>query len=146
MNRYLITGLYLLILFLMQACSKGTTGSDPNGTGDTHVYNPTDQTPPDLTIQSPVNNQVYASGSTIQVSGAVSDDLGLYRGTVRIINDANGIDVKTQAFEIHGLKNYNYSISHTATVSVPTDYTVVVFFEDHGYNGTTRSVKVKMNP
>jgi hypothetical protein len=135
-----------LCLFSL-ACSKGgEEGGDLNTGPDPHVYNPVDLTAPAITINTPSANQVFGSGNTITVSGLVSDDYGLYRGVIKIINNANGVEVKQQAYEIHGLKNYNFSLSHVASVSAPSDYTVVVFFEDHGYNGTTRSVPVKVNP
>jgi hypothetical protein len=139
-----LTSIVLLILFLT-ACSKKSSSLNDDG-NETHVYNSSDLIAPVITIGSPTENQVFSTGSTIQVSGQVSDDLGLYRGNIRIINDANGNEWKAQAYEIHGLKTYNYTLTHTAQVSVPTDLTVVVFFEDHGYNGTTKTVKVKVNP
>jgi hypothetical protein len=139
--------LFVILCFFCLACSKGgDEGGDPDNGPDPHVYNPTDLTAPTISINTPSANQVFSSGNTITVSGLVGDDYGLYRGVVKIINDANGVEVKQQAYEIHGLKNYNFSLSHVASVSAPVNYTVVVFFEDHGYNGTTRSVPVRVNP
>ena len=130
------------------SCSKG--GSDGGGAGsginDPHVYNPTDVTAPTITLNTPAANQVYVSGNTINVSGTVSDDLGLYRGQIRIIDNANGVEMKQQAYEIHGLKSYNFSLNYVANVSAPKTYTVSVFFEDHGYNPGNKSVQVTINP
>ena len=135
------------LCFFTLSCSKGgEEGGDPGNGTDPHVYNPTDVTAPTISINTPTVNQIFSSGNTITVSGLVGDDYGLYRGVVKIINDANGVEVKQQAYEIHGLKTYNFSLSGVISVTAPTDYTVVVFFEDHGYNGTTRSVPVKVNP
>lgn len=139
-----------LILFagcitLMTACSKGG-GSDNDNGGTTHIPSPTDVTPPVLEIYTPVANQVFTSGNAINVTGKITDDLGLYRGNIRITNDANGAVLKDQLYEIHYVTNYTFNISYTPTVSVPSDYTVTVFFEDHGYNSATKSVKIKVNP
>lgn len=140
--------LYFFLLVLLVSCSKGggdTTGGPDNG-NDPHVFNPTDITSPTLNINTPLASQVFSSGNTIQVSGRVTDDYGLYRGNIRIVNDANGVEVKQQAYEIHGLKTYDYNLAFLTNVTVATDYTIIVFFEDHGYNGATKTVKVKVNP
>ena len=136
----------VLILFSIISCSKG--GNPPADTNDPdpHVYNPSDTQAPVITIQSPAAGQVLTAGTPIQVSGIVSDDLGLYRGTIRVIRDINGIEEKKQSYEIHGLKSYSFSLSNTPDVTAPTDFTIVVFFDDHGSNGHTQSVKVKINP
>jgi phosphate-selective porin len=110
------------------------------------VVTPTDVTAPAIEISAPLTNQVFASGSAINVTGKLTDDYGLYRGSIRITNDATGAVLKEQLYEIHGLLIYNYSISYTPTVSVASDYTITVSFEDHGLNVATKSVKVKVNP
>jgi hypothetical protein len=89
---------------------------------------------------------VFISGNVINVTGRITDDLGLYRGSIRITNDANNAVVKEQLYEIHFVLSYDFNISYTTNVSVPSNYTVTVFFEDHGYNNATKSVKVKVNP
>lgn len=139
---------YALIFFLIISCSKSGSGSldDSNNGNDPHIFNSQDLIAPVLAINTPVANQVFSSGNSIQVTGRVTDDYGLYRGTIRIINDATGFDIKQQAFEIHGLKTYDFNLSTVVSVSVPTDLTVVVFFEDHGYNGNTKNVKVRIEP
>ncbi|MEK7224727.1 MAG: hypothetical protein AAB221_03495, partial [Bacteroidota bacterium] len=105
-----------------------------------------DTTAPLLDIYTPTANQVFTSGSTITITGRLTDDLGLYRGTIKITNDANGDILKNQAYEIHGLRLYDFSLSYVTSVTTASDYTVTVSFEDHGYNSVTKSVKVKVNP
>ncbi|MBI5372587.1 MAG: hypothetical protein HZA79_11255 [Sphingobacteriales bacterium] len=130
---------------ILFACSKSGSSTD-TGSGGPHVVTDNDTTRPVLEITSPVSNQVYASGSTISVSGKISDDLGLYRGNIRITNDANGEILKEQLYEIHGVLLYNFNISYPASVTAVSDYTVAVFFEDHGLNGVSRTLKIKVNP
>lgn len=129
------------------ACSKGgSTSNNNNGGGFNFPPAPNDTTAPVLTVNTPIANQVYASGNIINVTGRITDDLGLYRGSIRIFNDANGALLKEQLYEIHYVLSYDFNIPYTTNVSIPSDYTVVVSFEDHGLNSATKSVKVKVNP
>src|SRR5262245_37398968 len=97
--------LHLLLILLMTvsiaACSKGGDGGTGGG-GGPHVIVPDDTTAPQVLIFTPTDNQVYSSGNTIRVTGRITDDLGLYRGTIRIVNDANGASLLNQPYEIHG--------------------------------------------
>ncbi len=137
----------VLILFSLDSCtSKGVYVDDGSGGGGPHVFNPTDITAPDITIYTPTTNQVFSSGNTINITGKLTDDYGLYRGTIRLINDATGYALINQPYEIHGFKSYDFNVMHNTSVTVASDYTVVVSFEDHGLNVTTKSVKVKVNP
>jgi len=133
-----------VILLAISACSKSGTSTDTGG--NPHVDSPNDSIPPQITIFSPTNNQVFSTGNVITISGKVTDDYGLYRGTIRIVNDANGAALLNQPYEIHGIVLYNFNINQTASVGVATDYTVTVSFEDHGNNIATKSVKIKVNP
>jgi phosphate-selective porin len=137
---------YAVLAIVFGACSKaGTTTDDGSGTGQ-HVVTPTDVTAPVIEITTPAVNQVFVNGNVINVTGKLTDDYGLYRGSIRITNDANGAVLKEQLYEIHGLLLYDYSISYTATVTAVADYTITVAFEDHGLNTTTKSVKIKVTP
>lgn len=136
---------FITVVLIVMSCSKGNNTDDNSG-GPVHTPSPNDTIAPVVTINTPANNQVFNSGNIINVSGRVTDDLGLYRGNVRITNDANGSLLKEQLYEIHGVIGYNFAVSYTANVAVPSDYTVTVSFQDHGLNTTARSVKVKVNP
>jgi hypothetical protein len=133
----------LVMVSAVAACSKG---SSTNDSGTDHIPSPNDTIPPRISIFTPTVNQVFMNGSVINITGKITDELGLYRGTIRIINDATSGIILNQPYEIHGLPVYDFSISHTASVTVATDYTVTVTFEDHGLNSASKSVKVKVNP
>jgi phosphate-selective porin len=135
-----------LIAGIICACSKGGTIAADDGTGGGHGSVPTDTTAPILSITNPVDNQTFSSGTLFNITGNINDDYGLYQGYVRIINDANGVELKKQVYEIHGIKSYNFTVPFTPAVTIPSDYTVTVFFEDHGNNNVTKSVKIKINP
>jgi hypothetical protein len=131
----------LASLGILSACSKG--GSTPD---DNHIIDNNDVIAPVIEITTPTDGQVFANGNSINVTGKVTDDGGLYRGSIRITNDANGSLVKEQLYEIHGFQSFNFNISHTTSITAVSDYTVTVRFEDHGTNVTAASVKVKVNP
>ncbi len=134
--------LYSIVILVHLSCSKGGATNDPGN----HINNPNDTVAPVLTVNTPVPDQAYSSGGTIQISGRITDDLGLYRGAIKIINDATGATIKEQLYEIHGLPAYDFNVNHIATVSTVTNFTVSVWFEDHGYNSATKTVKIKVNP
>jgi len=133
--------LYCLLIFAGFSCTKGGGAEEPPHA----TFDPTDKTYPVVTINTPTDNQLYSSGSVIEVTGNVSDN-SLFQGSISIRNDANGLVVKDQAYEIHYIPSYNFSLSCPVTVTVPTDFTVSVKFEDHGFNVTAKTVKIKVNP
>ena len=134
------------VLFAL-GCSKGGSSSGDGGGGGLHpTPSPNDTIAPVLIINTPTANQLFTSGNMINITGRITDDLGLYRGSIRITNDANGAILKDQQYEIHYVLGYDFNLSYTTNVTAPSDYTVTVFFEDHGYNNASKSVKVKVNP
>lgn len=136
---------FLAVSAVIFSCSKGGESTD-DGSGGTHVNTPNDTTPPEIVITTPSAGQVFSNGQVINITGRITDDYGLYRGTIKVVNDATGYAMVNQPYEIHGFLLYNFSLNHTVSVAGASDYTVTVSFEDHGSNVTTRSVKVKVNP
>jgi len=134
------------MMVLLSSCSKGGNSGDNGGGGINNNPPPNDTIAPVLDIFTPTPNQVFTSGNMITVTGRITDDLGLYRGSIRITNDANGNILREQLYEIHYQLLYNFNINYTPVVSTPSNYTVTVFFEDHGLNNVTKSVKIKVNP
>ena len=141
---FILMGLFGVVFTSLFSCGKG--GTAINEDSGPHYYVPDDSIAPVLQIATPAPDQVFLSGNTINVTGRITDENGLYRGSVRITKDANGEIVKEQLYEIHGILDYSFSVNETATVTTASDYTVTVWFEDHGLNKTTKNVKVKVNP
>jgi phosphate-selective porin len=141
-----ISFLVLLAAAIFCACSKGGTTTDDGGGGIIHGPAPQDTTAPVLSISNPVADQVFASGSSFNITGTITDDYGLYQGYVRITNDATGFEIKKQGYEIHGFTSYNFTVLFTPAVTTASNYTVTVSFEDHGSNSITKTVKIKINP
>ncbi len=143
---------YLSIISILVAglifisCTRSGGIIDEGSSSDPHAFNPTDTTAPVLTIHSPAINQVFGTGTVINIAGRIADDYGLYRGTIRVINDATGAVVVNQPYEIHGVRTYEFSVLYTPNVTVMTDYNIVISFEDHGLNFATKTVKVKVEP
>lgn len=134
-----------IIMFSLMACSKGGDTADDGG-GDGHIPSPIDVTAPQLTVYTPTTSQVFTSGTAINVTGKITDDLGLYQGSIRITDDATGQLLMEQLYVIHYVLSYDFNISYTPMVSSTKNYTVTVYFEDHGYNAATKSVKITVNP
>lgn len=145
MHRFQNIGFIFIAVAFFTACSKGHEAT-PQDDADDHAYTPTDVMPPVIEITTPTLNQVFSNGSAINVTGKLTDDYGLYQGSIRITNDATNAIVKEQLYEIHGLITYNFNLNYIASVTTPADYTVTVKFEDHGLNFATQTVKIKVNP
>ena len=127
------------VLFLFSCTRNGIAPND-----DPHVVNLNDTIFPVITANNPLPDQVFINGETITIEGKVTDQ-GLYRGNIQILNTASSTIIKEQAYEIHGLLEYNFSLSYPTSVSSISDYTITVWFQDHGLNITTKTVKVKVN-
>lgn len=131
----------MLILF---SCSKNSGGSSTDD-GNHIPLDVNDTTLPVIVIEKPVMNQVFVTGDTLKIQGRTTDN-GLYRGKIKIVNDANGIALLDQPYEIHGLLSYTFNLMHKTSVTAVSNYTVSVEFEDHGLNISIQTVKVKVNP
>lgn len=132
----------VLVSLLFTHCSSGGYGqeTDPN-----HVIDFSDSTYPVIEITTPTPDQEFQSGTTVSITGKITDN-SLYQGSVTIKEEGTGNTVKDQVYEIHGLSSYNYSLNWTPSVTKTTGYSITVKFEDHGFNESTKSVKVKVNP
>ncbi len=131
-----------LMSLLFTHCSSGGYGqeTDPN-----HVLDFSDSTFPVIEITTPTADQEIQSGTNISITGKITDN-SLYQGNISIKDEATGNKVKEQQYEIHGLSSYNYSLNWSPSVTKITSYIITVAFEDHGFNETAKSVKVKVNP
>jgi hypothetical protein len=129
------------LIFVGVSCNKG--GGAQEQPHD--YYDPNDYSYPTVTVNTPTDNQVFTSSSVVEVSGNVSDN-SLFQGSISIRNDANGLVVKDQAYEIHYIPSYNFSMTCPISVTASTNFTVSVKFEDHGHNVTAKTVKITVNP
>ena len=135
----------LISILVLISCSKTKGSGGSGGSDDDHHVDENDTSFPVIRIDSPLPNQVFVSGDTIKVEGLITDN-GLYHGKIKIVNDLNGLLVNEQLYETHFYTSFNFSFKHKTAVTVPTDYTITVEYEDHGLNVSTQTRKVKVNP
>lgn len=134
--------LSFVLIAAILSCTKG--GSGTAKPDDPHVINFKDTVFPVVTITKPTPGQVFKNGDVLEIAGKVTDT-SIYRGKLKIVNDANGTIVKEQEYELHGLPSYDFNLSYKTSVSAPSNYTVIAEWEDHGFNVTAKSVKVKVD-
>ena len=101
---------------------------------------------PVINVLKPVVNQVYRNGDSIIAEGNVTDDKKMYKGKVQIKNDANNFMVAENYYETHFLSAMNFRLAYQAIVTVSTDFSVLIEFQDHGANTSTATIKVKVDP
>jgi len=124
------------------SCSKVGAGQQEN----LDAVDQNDDVFPVVTVSKPTANQSYASGDSIIVEGKVTDNKIVYKGKVQIKNDANNLVMADSYYESHFLQAINYRLAYKAEVTVPTDFSILVEFQDHGANTSTITIKVKVNP
>ena len=124
------------------SCNKVGAGEEQ----DINTIDNSDNTPPVLTITKPTANQVYISGDSIVVDGKVVDEKVMYKGKVQIKNDVTGFVVAENYYETHFLNTLSFHVAYKAIVTVSTDFSAILEFQDHGANPVTSTIKVKVNP
>ena len=139
---FLLTLLVVLTSVMIISCSKVGAGQQEN----LDAIDQNDDVFPVVTVSKPTANQLYASGDSIIVEGKVTDNKIVYKGKVQIKNDANNLVVADNYYESHFLQAINFRLAYKAVVTVPTDFSVLVEFQDHGANTSTATIKVKVNP
>ena len=139
---FYVAGMAALITVIVASCNKvGYADED-----DPDAIDQNDDIFPVITVSKPTANQVYLSGDSIVVQGKTTDDKIVYKGKVRITNDATSAIVAESFYESHFLTAIDFRLAFKAIVSVPTDFSILVEFQDHGSNTTTATIKVKVNP
>ena len=137
---------YFIVIVLsavvIASCSKVGAGEEE----DPNEIDQNDNVFPVINATKPSANQVYRSGDSIVVEGNVTDDKKMYKGKVQIKNDANNLMVAENYYETHFLQAINFRLAYQAIVTVPTDFSVMVEFQDHGANTSAATIKVKVNP
>jgi len=139
---FLLTLLVVLTSVMIISCSKVGAGQQEN----LDAIDQNDDVFPVVTVSKPTANQVYTSGDSIIVEGKVTDNKIVYKGKVQIKNDANNLVMADSYYESHFLQAINYRLAYKAEVTVPTDFSILVEFQDHGANTSTTTIKVKVNP
>lgn len=141
-KHFYLIGMLVLASAIMISCTKVGAGEEEN----IDAIDQNDDVFPVATVSKPTANQVYASGDSIIVEGKVTDNKIVYKGKVQIKNDTNNFVMADAYYESHFLQAINYRLAYKAEVTVPTDFSILVEFQDHGANISTATIKVKVNP
>ena len=141
-NYFRIASIFALASLTAISCTKvGGAPQDENP----DAIDQNDDVFPVITVSRPADNQLYTSGDSIIVEGVVTDDKIVYKGKVQIKNDAN-IPLAAANYESHFLTAINYRVAYKAVVTAPTAFTVLIEFQDHGANTSSKTLKVNVNP
>jgi chitodextrinase len=117
-----------LLVFLV-ACSKGSSKDK-------------DYDAPALTLNTPLNNQVYTPGQNIMIAGQASDNKYINQIHIVISNLATG----TEYLHIHIHPNssaFNFTQPYTAQGGIT--YKIDVIVDDASSNSTAKTVEVSCN-
>jgi hypothetical protein len=137
---------YLIILCLSAGLLFSCTKTGSATPGDLNQIDQNDDVFPVLTVIKPVNNQQYSSGDSIVVQGYITDDKVLYKGSIKITDDASSTVVKNEVYETHFLQKIDFYVAYKASVTTIKNYTINIDFQDHGANAVSQVIKVKVNP
>jgi hypothetical protein len=134
--------LFCICALFFFSCSR--VGS-PDGVIN-HEHDENDDIFPVITVDKPTDNQQFANGDTIFIKGLFSDNKKLYNAWIKIHDDAFGSLIKQQYFETHVSATIPFDIYHITTVTQPSNYTISLEVEDHGFNKSYKTMKIKVNP
>jgi len=117
------------LLLIFTACSKNKDKDK-------------DYDPPVITLSTPTNNQVYAAGQNIMVSGNASDNKYINQIHVVISNLATGTEY--QHVHIHpNTSSFTFNQPYTAQAGIT--YKIQVIVDDASSNSVSKSVEVSCN-
>lgn len=140
---FYLAGLFFLMSMIIISCNKLGAGAEEE---DINAIDQNDDIFPVITVLKPTANQVYVSGDSIVVEGKVVDEKKMYKGKVQIKNDATSFIVADNYYETHFLPAFNYRLAYKTVVTVASDFSIFLEFQDHGGNTVAATIKVKVNP
>jgi long-subunit fatty acid transport protein len=102
----------------------------------------TDRVLPVVTISTPLNNQVFAAGQSVSITGTLSDNLQLAEVHVHISNNSTG----TLLVDIHRYPlSATYTLNESFTVQSGIEYKIQVIAKDNTANENRATVLVSAN-
>ena len=142
MKKYFYFVFIIAVAVWIASCTKVGAGEEEKLDTVDH----SDKIFPVISISKPTANQVYTNADSIIVQGKTTDNGVVYKGKVLITNDATNAIVAESYYESHYLSAIDFRVTYKPVVTVPTDFTVFVEFQDHGLNVVSSTIKVKANP
>jgi hypothetical protein len=117
------------ILLLLIACSKGSGGEK-------------DDEAPVVTLQSPVNNEVFTGSQSITVSGTVTDNKYIKEIHIEITN----LLTAAEYLHVHihpAAKSFDFSQAFTVQPGI--SYKIRVIADDASSHSTVKSAEISCN-
>jgi len=100
-----------------------------------------DEVAPMITIQSPVENQVFLAGQTITIKATVTDNESLHMVHVIAVDNTGGHWVHT---EDH-VDGKSFEVVKTFVTNAGKNYTISIDATDHDENTATKQINVSSN-
>jgi hypothetical protein len=120
---------YVLAVLVILSCKKDN--------GD-----PDDSELPVISVTSPTNGQVFASGQSVIISGFVTDNTKVRTVHLEIINSTTGAFIAHDHFSPEG---GTFTINRTFSVQASTGYKIKVEAEDRARNISRAEVNITSN-
>src|SRR5689334_13195269 len=118
-----------ILLLLMIACSKGSREDK-------------DYDPPVLSLNTPVNNQVFNGTQSISISGSATDNKYIKEIHIEITN----LVTAEQYLHIHIHPDANtYTFNQSYNIEAGIAYKIRVIVDDASSNSTSKSVEISCN-
>ncbi len=91
-----------------------------------------------ITINTPNENEVYAYGDTVKITGTIAADAEMHGYNVRLVNLSSGMNILNQGYHEHGSsfivnESWKNSVSDTTQMKIIIDAAI-----DHEGNLTTK--------
>ena len=112
-----------LILFFATACTKK------------------DEVVPEISIISPIENQVFSAGQTITIKAAVTDNEGVHTIHVIAVDNTGGHWVHSEEH----VDGKTFEVVKTFVANAGKNYTISIDATDHSENTSTKKLTVSSN-
>lgn len=110
-----------MVILIVIGCSKNKGGND-------------DKTAPVVEVTTPVNDQSFAAGATVNITGQITDNDQIYMVHTHISDNNTG----ELLIDIHRYPgSATYSVSESFTVAAGRTYKVTVVARDRNANETS---------
>lgn len=101
---------------------------------------------PTFTIDTPIENQSFAYGDTIKITGMITSETDMHGYNVRLIDLSTNMNLIDKVYHEHG-NSFTFSESKKNTVSDTTQMTIIIDAAiDHDGNIATKSRSITCYP
>lgn len=101
---------------------------------------------PEIEITSPADNAMITTGSTIAITGTVTDNDELHEMSIKVMRHSDDSLIQAWYPTVHAMESYAFSETLTINVSAETEYHLEVEAEDHDGNKTSAERHFSVKP